>query len=113
MRDDPGFDSQTIADTLESHYGIHASETEFLPIGHDMNCFAYRVAATDGATYFLKIRALPIFQPGLLVPRALIDCGIKAVLAPLRSRDSRLWSPLEGRDGFSVVLYPYIHGENA
>src|SRR6478609_9457775 len=113
MRDDPGFDSQTIADCLESHYGVHAAESEFLPIGHDMKAFVYKVVAVDGGTYFLKIRADPVYQPGLLVPRALIDQGIKAVLAPLRTRVSGLWSPLEGCNGFSVVLYPFVRGENA
>ena len=113
MRDDPGFDSQPIADTLETQYGVRVVQSAFLPIGHDMNAFVYRVVADDGAAYFLKIRTGPVYLPGLLVPRALIDHGINAVLAPLRTRTSELWASLDGQDKCSVVLYPFIPGENA
>jgi spectinomycin phosphotransferase len=113
MRDDPGFDAETIAVCLDGQYGLQIVEIVFLPIGHDMNAFVYRVVADDGSAYFLKIRTGPVYLPALLVPRALIDRGINTVLAPLRTRTSELWASLEGHDGFSVVLYPFIPGENA
>jgi spectinomycin phosphotransferase len=49
----------------------------------------------------------------LLVPRALQDVGIGNVLAPLRTRASGLWCPLDGYDGYTVVLYQFVRGENA
>jgi spectinomycin phosphotransferase len=43
----------------------------------------------------------------------LIDLGIRNVLAPLRTRSSDLWCPLGGYPGYSIILYPFIRGENA
>jgi len=113
MRDDPGIDAEEIAVCLNGQYGLHVAGIVFLPIGHDMNAFVYRVVADDASVYFLKIRTGPVYLPGLLVPRALIDCGINSVLAPLRTRRSELWASLDGQSGCSVVLYPFIPGENA
>jgi len=113
MREDPGLDVNRIATTLEANYGVRLTSIAFLPFGHDMRAFVYRVAADDGETYFLKIRSDPVFEPGLSVPRALIDRGIHDVLAPLRTRSFGLWCPLDGHGGYSVVLYPFVGGENA
>lgn len=113
MRDDPGLDAGKLADCLGARYGIRVVSVAFLPIGYDLSAFVYEAVADDGASYFTKIRSGPVYEPGLLVPRALIDVGIRNVLAPLRTRDSGLWCPLDGYEGYSVVLYPFVRGENA
>src|SRR6188768_3427006 len=99
MRDNPGFTLKSIADCLDAQYGIEAAEIAFLPIGHDMNSFVYKVVAVEGDAYFLKIRTDPVYQLGLLVPRALIDNGSLTVLAPLGTRASGISAALEGHDG--------------
>jgi len=47
------------------------------------------------------------------MPRALLDLGISNVLAPLRAISDDPWCPLDAHGGATVVLYPFIHGENA
>ncbi len=113
MRDDPGLDAGEIAACLDARYGIRVVSVAFLPIGYDLSAFVYEVVADDGASYFLKIRSGPVYEPGLLVSRALIDLGIGNVLAPLRTSDSGLWCPLDGYEGYSAVLFPFVYGENA
>jgi spectinomycin phosphotransferase len=113
VRENPAFDTSVIAACLEARYGVRLASLTFLPIGHDLNAAVYDVAADDGVHYFLKIRSGPVFAPALLVPRALIELGVPNVLAPLRALDSTLWQPLDGYDGCTVVLYPFVRGENA
>ncbi len=113
MRDDPGLDTDAIAGCLAVQYGIGVSAVTFLPIGYDLNAWVYEVVSTDGAHSFLKIRSNPVHEPGLRVPRALLDLGIQHVLAPLRTRSKKLWCPLPSYAGYSVVLYPFVQGESA
>jgi spectinomycin phosphotransferase len=113
MREDRGLSESAIADCLAAHYGLAVDAVTFLPIGNDFQAAVYRVVATDGAAYFLKIRFGPIFEPGLLVPRALVDLGISNVLAPLRTTTEGLWCALDEHAGATVVLYPFIPGQNA
>jgi len=113
LREDPGLDTGAIAASLAAHYDLRIALIEYLPIGFDMRAAVYRVVADEGAERFLKVRFGPVLEPGLLVPRALIDLGIPNILAPLRTTSGDLWAPLEGSDGHTIVLYPFIHGESA
>lgn len=110
MREDPGLDVGEIVACLDAQYDLRVASVTFLPIGYDLNAAVYEVISGDETSYFLKIRSGPVHEPGLLVPRALMDRGITNVLAPLRTRSSDLWCSL---DGSGVVLYPFIKGENA
>ena len=110
MREDPGLDVGRLSACLDAQYDLRVVSVTFLPIGYDPNAVVYEVISWDGTAYFLKIRFGPVHEPGLLVPRALIDRGISNVLAPLRTRSSDLWCSF---DGYSVVLYPFVKGENA
>jgi spectinomycin phosphotransferase len=111
MRDDPGLSFERIAVTLELNYGIVPRSIAYLPIGHDMRAFVYRVETVD-AGYFLKIRAGAVYEASLQVPRALIDAGIEQVIAPLRTISGSLWCDLDGGNGHTVVLYPFISGQS-
>jgi spectinomycin phosphotransferase len=113
MREDLGLIAERIPASLEAHYGLNVASVAFLPIGYDPDAAVYEVVARDGNSYFLKVRFGPVHEPSLLVPRALIEHGIRNVLAPLRTRSSGLWCPLDGRPDHSVVLYPFVSGENA
>ncbi|HET8522706.1 MAG TPA: aminoglycoside phosphotransferase family protein, partial [Thermomicrobiales bacterium] len=35
------------------------------------------------------------------------------ILAPLRTQTLALWAPLDGDGGYRVILYPFVHGDNA
>ena len=113
MRDDPGLDAGRIAASLEAAYALRVASVRFLPLGYDLQAAVYEVFTDDGTPYFLKIRSGSVHEPALLVPRALIDRGVLNILAPLRTRSSALWTPLDGDTGYSVVLYPFIRGESA
>jgi spectinomycin phosphotransferase len=82
MREVPGLDSEKISACLQAHYGLRVTSVTFLPIGYEPNAAVYEVASCDGGCHFLKVRFGPVHEPGLLVPRTLIDLGIPNVLAP-------------------------------
>ena len=113
MREDPGLDVDKIVASLEVHYGLHAASTTFLPIGYDRSAAVYEIVSRDRSVYFLKVRFGSVHEPSLLVPRALIELGIPNVLAPLRTLSSNLWCPLGGYHDYSIILYPFVRGENA
>ena len=113
MREDPGIDAAAIAASLDEHYGIDVAAVAYLPIGYDLGAAVYEAQAADGVTYFVKVRFGPVFEPGLEVPRALIECGVPNILSPVRARSSALWQPLGDSSGSTVVVYPFIRGENA
>jgi len=113
MREPPGLDVDKISACLDEYYGLRVASVTFLPVGYDLDAAVYRVVSRNGAAYFLKVRFGPVHEPSLLVPRALGDFGIQNVIAPLRTRSSDLWCPLNGYPDYSIVLYPFRSGENA
>jgi spectinomycin phosphotransferase len=113
MREDPGLDVDKISACLQAHYGLRVASVTFLPIGYDPYAAVYEVGSWDGGCHFLKVHFGPVHEPSLLVPRTLIDLGIRNVLAPLRTRSLDLWCPLGGYPGYSIVLYPFVRGESA
>jgi spectinomycin phosphotransferase len=113
MRDDLGLDLTTIAACLEREYGLRVDAIRFLPIGFDASASVYEVVDAGGACFFLKVRAGPVNEPGLIVPRSLIDAGVPNILAPMQTRMGTLWCELDGDDGTTVVLSPFMRGENA
>jgi spectinomycin phosphotransferase len=113
MREDPGLDVDKIVASLEAHYGLRVTSATFLPVGYDPNAAVYEIVSRDGNAYFLKVRFGSVHEPSLLVPRTLIDLGIRNVLAPLRTRSSNLWCALDGYPDLSIVLYPFLRGKSA
>ena len=110
MREDPGLDRERIAACLAASYGLDVDVITYLPIGFDLDAAVYRVVAGDGTIFFLKVRFAPGGEASLRVPRALIEHGVRNILAPVLSRTGEGWSAC---DGYSLVLYPYIAGDDA
>jgi len=110
MREKPNIQDELISTYVHEQYGVGNSSVAFLPIGYDMRAWVYRIRADNGESYFLKLRAGPVNQASLLVPRILSEYGIGQVLAPLRTLIGELCCEL---GSYSVVLYPFIQGENA
>lgn len=80
----------------------------FLPIGADVNAAAFRVTASDGASYFLKLRRGAFCSAAVAVPDFLHRVlGLDTVPAPIPTRRHELWASAEG---FHWVLYPFIEG---
>lgn len=74
---------------LRDRYGLSVADLTFLPLGYDSSAWVYRAQATDGATYFLKVRVSIENEAGLVVPRYLRDHGLAHVVAPLPATDGR------------------------
>jgi spectinomycin phosphotransferase len=110
MREKPNVQEGEIAACLNAHYGLQIASVNFLPIGRDLKAWVYQVIAENRTSYFLKIRSGPVHPPAMFVPRALIDHGIQNILAPRRTITRDLWCSM---DSYSVILYPFIRGENA
>ncbi|HXF62609.1 MAG TPA: aminoglycoside phosphotransferase family protein [Caldilineaceae bacterium] len=108
MYEPPNLAGETIAGALFAHYAISADALTFLPLGNDSATAVYRVRASGGTEYFLKLRAGASFSaPSLLIPRYLQDQGLPHILAPLPTVAQALWVVV---DDFALTLYPYIDG---
>jgi spectinomycin phosphotransferase len=110
MREKPDLPEDQIAACLHAEYGLDVISVRFLPLGYDMRASVYKVTVAEGRSYFVKIRSDAVNRPSLLVPRVLIDQGIPNVLAPLKTRAQQPWCSL---GAYSVIVYPFIRGENA
>src|SRR5215207_5883211 len=113
MRQNPGLNVGGITRCLEAQYGLCAASVRFLPLGFDPNASVYEVRTADSTPYFLKVRFGSVDESSLLVPWTLIDHGVPNILGPLQTRSSALWAPLDGYPGHTIVLYPFVPGENA
>ncbi len=107
MLNTPPVRDEAIVACLRASYGVAVAGLAFLPLGADANSWAYRVAAGDGRTFFLKLkRGLPP-AASVAVPRALRDAGIAPIVAPLPTTSGALW----GETGdFVALLYPFVAG---
>lgn len=110
MQDEPDLDRGLIAATVASNYGLAVTDIRFLPIGYDANASVYEVSTEGDESYFLKVRSGSFDAAALEVPRALIDHGVKNILAPIRSKAATLSCPL---DSYSLALYPFVRGQDA
>ena len=105
MPPEPHITTERIVEHLGGVYGLDVHEVVPLAAG-DVQGTLYRIDAVEGA-HFLKLRRDRHPPP---LARHLADAGISHVLAPLRRRDPD--APTRIRD-LTVLLYPFIEGENA
>jgi spectinomycin phosphotransferase len=110
MIEKPDIRDEIIITTLNENYSIQISRIEFLPVGNDATAFSYRVEVRDGNSYFLKLKTNLTNLAALFVPRFLKDHGIEQVVAPIPTRTQKLF---EEMDGFALILYPFIPGNEA
>lgn len=97
----------SIIAALRQAYDLPVAALEFLPLGVDANAAVYRVEA--GAPYFLKLRRGPFDEVAVTLPRRLRDQGVRAIIAPLPTHTSNLWTAI---GEFKAVLYPFVAGED-
>lgn len=104
----PITDDQIIA-VLQSDYGLTIQQLAFLPLGADANAGVYRALSSTGNVYFVKLRRGTFDEASVTIPRLLHDRGIREIIAPLTTRDGRLWAAI---DDFRLILYPFVEGHN-
>jgi spectinomycin phosphotransferase len=108
LREPPKIADTAIKKTVRAHYGISIDALNFLPLGNDSDTYVYRVEATDGEAYFLKIRnKLGFRAASVAVPRYLRDNGVSHILAPLMTMSQIPWVMV---NGFALTLYPFVDG---
>lgn len=106
----PAVSHVQIAARLHEHFGLTLVHAEFLPLGADIDTAVYRIAATDDAPYFLKLRRGDPQRIAVTAPAFLHHgLGIAAVMAPIPAAGSQLQVEAEG---FQWALYPYCDGAN-
>lgn len=105
----PDLKDEEIIACLRDAYGSDVEKILFLPIGADFNTAVYRVTATDGTDYFLKLRSGKFLEASVTVPKYLADLGIKQVIPPILTKLGQLYS---GLGSFKTILYPYVDGHN-
>ncbi|MET3182073.1 UNVERIFIED_ORG: spectinomycin phosphotransferase [Variovorax guangxiensis] len=106
----PDLPREAIAQCLADAYGLRDIRIEFLPLGADVNSAVFRVDASDGTAYFLKLRRGDFDKPVVTVPAFLHhDKGIEAVMAPLPTTNLQLSVQAHG---FDWALYPFFDGSN-
>lgn len=111
MRESPRLAHTTIRTALQTHYGLSATALTFLPIGADSASFVYRVDATDGMSYFLKLRTATGFSaPSLAIPHFLYEQGIPHIVTPLPTTTDALWVQMSD---FVMSLYPFLDARTA
>ena len=109
MLQKPPLADEALVASVRASYGVTVAQLEFLPLGEDSDAGVYRVAAADGATYFLKVRRGTVYTPSVTVPRALRAAGMAEVIAPLPTIVPEPWGTV---GEFAVLLYPFIEGKS-
>jgi spectinomycin phosphotransferase len=105
MLEKPAIPDAALLACLRASFGVPAVRVAFLPVGNDARAYAYRVEGEDHRAYFLKLLRGEVYAASLAIPRYLAEGGIAQVVAPLAAATARV-------DDFTLILYPYVEGEN-
>src|SRR5580700_7128254 len=111
MLDRPEITDETIAQHVRHAYGLDARAVQFLALGADADAAAFRVECADRVV-FAKLRrgaGTAAVESLVALPAFLAEVGPTRVLAPLRTRDGRLATSVEG---YGMVLYPFVEGRD-
>jgi spectinomycin phosphotransferase len=109
MLEPPDLLTETIAACLQEAYGVHAREIAFLPLGADSQSAVYRISASGGLAYFLKVRWGAFEEMAVVLPGYLASQGMRQVIPPLVARGGTPWAALGGG---RVTLYPFVEGND-
>ncbi len=105
----PGLSDDIITACVHEHFGFRIAHVAFLPIGADVNSAVYRVTATDGTQYLLKLRRGHFKEVAVTVPALLHAHGLHHVMAPIATTTHDWWVQTQG---FAWMLYPFFAGKN-
>lgn len=111
MRLPPKLTDAAIRAAVLTNYDLAITTLTFLPIGNDLLSFVYRMEASDGQSYLLKLRAEQGFRaPSLAIPRFCYEQGVPHIVTPVPTTDQRLWVPM---GNFALMLYPFLDARTA
>ncbi|HHT0609966.1 TPA: phosphotransferase [Legionella anisa] len=93
---------------LKTDYRIDALSLNYLPIGADMNASVYK-ADTKNQSYFVKLKKGYHHDVAIDILDLLYENGIQQIIKPINTVANQ---PILYADGFSLIVYPFIHGQN-
>ncbi|HSP55070.1 MAG TPA: aminoglycoside phosphotransferase family protein [Dehalococcoidia bacterium] len=107
MLEPPPLSEESIASRVAMEWGINVAGVEFLESHPDSYSWTCRVDAAGGGRFFLKLRNRAPDESRLVVACYLAEHGVPEVVAPLRTKQSRLSAP---HDGHWLTLFPFVGG---
>lgn len=111
MREPPRLADARIRAVIQTHYGLSIVALAFLPIGNDAASFVYRVTASDGTDFFLKVRTGQGFRaPSIAIPRFLHEQAVPHIVTPVPTLAQTLSVRVSD---FVLSLYPFIEARTA
>ena len=94
---------------LQNEYNVHPVQITRLELGADPFTTVFRIVDTTGTAYFLKLRSADFNLATVAVPRWLADQSIAQIVAPIPSRDGRLFAQVGAS---AAILYPFVEGSD-
>ncbi|HGU7254162.1 TPA: aminoglycoside O-phosphotransferase APH(9)-Ia [Legionella pneumophila] len=99
---------QQLIKLLKVYYGIDIHAVQLIVGGADMNAFGYK-ADSESNSYFVKLKYGHHYEINLSIIRLLYDSGIKEIIFPIYTRDTKLFQQI---DHFKIIVYPFIDAPN-
>ncbi|HAU1419764.1 TPA: aminoglycoside O-phosphotransferase APH(9)-Ia [Legionella pneumophila] len=99
---------QQLIKLLKVYYGIDIHAVQLIVGGADMNAFGYK-ADSESNSYFVKLKYGHHEEINLSIIRLLYDSGIKEIIFPIYTRDTKLFQQI---DHFKIIVYPFIDAPN-
>ncbi|HHM2288177.1 TPA: aminoglycoside O-phosphotransferase APH(9)-Ia [Legionella pneumophila] len=99
---------QQLIKLLKVYYGIDIHAVQLIVGGADMNAFGYK-ADSESNSYFVKLKFGHHDEINLSIIRLLYDSGIKEIIFPIYTRDTKLFQQI---DHFKIIVYPFIDAPN-
>ncbi|HAT7920662.1 TPA: aminoglycoside O-phosphotransferase APH(9)-Ia [Legionella pneumophila] len=93
---------------LKVYYGIDIHTVQLIVGGADVNAFGYK-ADSESNSYFVKLKYGHHDEINLSIIRLLHDSGIKEIIFPIYTRDTKLFQQI---DHFKIIVYPFINAPN-
>ncbi|MEM1282443.1 MAG: aminoglycoside phosphotransferase family protein [Chlamydiota bacterium] len=103
------FPTQSIAECLDSHYGISATNVTPLNMGADINASTYKVETQDGPTYFVKLKQGHLSDISVKLLAFLNKSGIQQVIPSVKTVDGKLTLRI---NDCTLSVYPFVNGQN-
>lgn len=108
MLEKPDIADEIVIARLHDDYNIRCATLQFLPLGADMGTAVYRVVATDGAAYFLKLRK-SFNEITVSIPLFLKYHGIQEIIGVYETIAKQGWAAL---GDYTMIVYPFVEGKN-
>ncbi|HHS8392432.1 TPA: aminoglycoside O-phosphotransferase APH(9)-Ia [Legionella pneumophila] len=99
---------QQLIKLLKVYYGIDIHAVQLIVGGADMNAFGYK-ADSESNSYFVKLKYGHHDEINLSIIRLLYDSGIKEIIFPIYTRDTKLFQQIVH---FKIIVYPFIDAPN-